>query len=131
LGNTSHPNRNATHPVNAMLNYAYGILENQVRRRVIAAGLDPTIGALHGNAGGEYGLVYDFMEPLRPVVDRKVLEFVQAQTFHPADFIICKDGACRLNPEMAKHVVSVTHDLDGTELLPGILSKKSRRLKHR
>ena len=30
-GTTSHPNRNATHPVNAMLNYAYAILESQVR----------------------------------------------------------------------------------------------------
>jgi len=45
------------------------------------------------------------MEPLRPVVDRKVLEFVQSHTFYPADFTIRSDGVCRLNPEMARHVV--------------------------
>jgi len=48
------------------------------------------------------------MEPQRPLVDRKVLEFVQAHTFHPADFTIRSDGVCRLNPEMVRHVVSVT-----------------------
>jgi hypothetical protein len=46
------------------------------------------------------------MEPLRPVVDRRVLDFVQAHTFHPADVTSRSDGVCRLNPEMAKYVVS-------------------------
>jgi CRISPR-associated endonuclease Cas1 len=108
LGSISHPNRNATHPINAMLNYAYGVLESQVRMQVVAAGLDPTIGILHGNARGQHGLVYDLMEPLRPIVDRKVLEFVQARTFHPADFTIRANGLCRLNPELAKQIVRQT-----------------------
>jgi CRISPR-associated protein Cas1 len=113
LGTQSHPNRNATHPVNAMLNYAYGILESQVRMQVMAAGLDPTVGILHGNARGKHGLVYDLMEPLRPIVDRTVLKFVQAHTFHPADFSISSDGVCRLNPEMVKcvsRIVAATED---------------------
>ena len=105
LGSTSHPNRFATHPINAMLNYAYGILESQVRMQVVAAGLDPTIGILHGNARGQHGLVYDLMEPLRPIVDRKVLEFVQSRTFYPADFTLANNGICRLNPELARNVV--------------------------
>jgi CRISPR-associated protein Cas1 len=37
----------ATHPVNAMLNYAYAVLESQVRIATVAQGLDPTIGYLH------------------------------------------------------------------------------------
>jgi CRISPR-associated endonuclease Cas1 len=105
LGTISHPNRNANSPINAMLNYAYAILESQVRMEVVAAGLDPTIGILHGNARGQHGLVFDLMEPLRPIVDRKILEFVQSRTFHPADFILCENGNCRLNPEMARTVV--------------------------
>jgi CRISPR-associated endonuclease Cas1 len=114
LGNKFHPNRNATHPVNAMLNCAYGILESQVRMQVMAAGLDPTVGFLHGSARGKHGLVYDLMEPLRPVVDRKVLAFVQAHTFHSADFTIRADEVCRLNPEMARQLVKVV--LHGLEL---------------
>jgi CRISP-associated protein Cas1 len=82
--------------MNAMLNYAYGVLESQVRMQVVAVGLDPTIGILHGNARGQHGLVFDLMEPLRPIVDRKVLEFVQTRTFHPSDFTIRADGLCRL-----------------------------------
>jgi CRISPR-associated protein Cas1 len=49
--------------------------------------------------------VCDLMEPLRPVVDRTVLEFVQAHAFHRADFTIRSDGVCRLNPDMARHIV--------------------------
>jgi CRISPR-associated protein Cas1 len=40
-------NRNAAHPINAMLNYAYAILESQVRIRSIAEGYDPTLGIMH------------------------------------------------------------------------------------
>jgi CRISPR-associated endonuclease Cas1 len=97
--------RNASHPVNAILNYAYAILESQVRIQVIAAGFDPTIGFLHSGRRGRSDFVLDLMEPLRPIVDRKVLEFVQTHTFHPGDFTIRSDGVCRLNPEMAKNVV--------------------------
>jgi CRISPR-associated protein Cas1 len=69
-----------------------------------SAGLDPTIGIFHGKARGQLGLVYDLMEPLRPIVDRAVLKFLQTETFHPADFSITSDGVRRLNPEMAKCV---------------------------
>jgi CRISPR-associated protein Cas1 len=46
-------------------------------------------------------IVFDLMEPLRPIVDRSMLQFVQAHTFHAADFTIRSDGVCRLNqPEL-------------------------------
>jgi CRISPR/Cas system-associated endonuclease Cas1 len=47
-------NRNATHPVNATLNYAYGILESLVRMQIVASGLDPAIGYLHGHRFGKH-----------------------------------------------------------------------------
>jgi CRISP-associated protein Cas1 len=100
-------NRNASHPVNAILNYAYAVLESQVRVQIVAAGFDPTIGFLHSGRRGRSDFVLDFMEPQRPMVDRKVLEFVQAHMFHPADFSIRSDGVCRLNPEMAKRIVTL------------------------
>ena len=91
--------------MNAILNYAYAILESQVRIQVIAAGFDPTIGFLHSGRRGRSDFVLDLMEPLRPIVDRKILEFVQTHIFHPADFTTRSDGVCRLNPEMARHIV--------------------------
>ncbi|MGP8232275.1 MAG: CRISPR-associated endonuclease Cas1, partial [Methylovirgula sp.] len=51
--------------------------------------------------------VFDLMEPERPQVDRKVLEFVKSNTFDPADFTIRYDGVCRLNPEMARMIVGL------------------------
>lgn len=71
---------------------------------MVAAGFDPSIGFLHASGLGRPAFVLDLMEPLRPLVDRKVLEFVQGHTFHPADFTIRSDGVCRLNPEMARNV---------------------------
>src|SRR5215210_8198907 len=52
-------NRHANHPVNAMLNYAYAVLESQVRIATVAQGLDPAIGYLHVCRPGRAALVYD------------------------------------------------------------------------
>jgi CRISP-associated protein Cas1 len=103
-------NRNATHPVNAILNYAYAVLQSQVRIQIVADGYDPTIGFLHTYNVDRPALVFDLMEPQRPLVDRKVLDFVLANTFHPGHFTIRSDGVCRLNPEMAKHVARLSAD---------------------
>jgi len=95
-------NRHASHPVNAMLNYAYAVLESQVRTATIAQGLDPTIGYLHTCRPGRMALVYDLMEPLRPQVDRLVLGLVRSHTFAPSDFVMGTDGVCRLHPQLAR-----------------------------
>jgi len=103
----SQGNRHATHPVNAMLNYAYRMLESQVRISAVATGLDPTIGFLHANRENRVALVYDLMEPLRPKVDRGVLRLATSTTFTPRDFLLTSDGKCRLHPEFARRVVSL------------------------
>ena len=105
IGQPARPNRQATHPLNAILNYAYGVLETQVRKYIMAIGLDPAVGFLHKTYRDKQGLVFDLMEPTRPIVDRKVLEFVQGETFEPADFVLLDDGVCRLNPQLARNVV--------------------------
>jgi CRISP-associated protein Cas1 len=58
------------------------------------------------------------MEPLRPVVDHKILEFALANTFTPGDFTISPKGGCRLNPQLAK---SVAKQVAGLELRDSIL----------
>jgi len=83
------------------------VLESQVRIQVLAAGFDPTVGFLHAGSAGGSDFVLDLMEPLRPLVDRRVLKFVQAYTFHPADFTIRSDGVCRVNPELAKLIAKL------------------------
>ena len=102
LYNGSKPsNRFASHPVSAMLNYAYGILESKVRIQAVADGCDPLIGIMHDNKKPDrQSYVYDQMEPLRPVADRAVLKLITEETFSGADFDLQSDGVCRLNPSL-------------------------------
>ncbi len=106
LQSTKPQNRNASHPVNAMLNYGYAVLESRVRSETLANGYDPMIGDLHSYSKDRAAFVFDLMEPLRPGADRAVLDLVRNEPFEPADFTIRKDGVCRLNPELAKLLVS-------------------------
>ena len=63
-------NKLANHPGNAMLNYAYAILEAQIRIQIAIDGYDPMISYLHASSPERPGLIFDFMEPQRPIVDR-------------------------------------------------------------
>lgn len=105
-------NWNASHPINAMLNYVYAVLLTEMRIKAISNGYDPMIGILHDQRHKDkdrtpsYAL--DLMEPLRPVVDRAVLKLVEKETFSGADFQLQSDGVCRLNPELARKVVAQT-----------------------
>ncbi|WP_041362056.1 CRISPR-associated endonuclease Cas1 [Nitrosomonas ureae] len=48
----------------------YAILAGQVERALQITGLDVAVGSLHADQDGRASLVYDLMEPLRPVVDK-------------------------------------------------------------
>ena len=100
-------NRNASHPVNAVLNYAYTVLQSQLQIAAIAEGYDPTIGIMHEGNNGSAAFIFDLMEPERAVADRKILEFIKGHVFDPADFVIRSDGVCRLNPELARCVAAL------------------------
>lgn len=52
-----------------MLNYGYAILEGDVRRVLTMQGFDVTCGFLHADKDGRDSLVFDVMEPCRPLVD--------------------------------------------------------------
>src|SRR5262249_51243841 len=66
LQSSKAQNRNASHPVNAMLNYAYAVLESRVRSEIVVHGYDPMIGYLHSYDKDRAALVFDLMEPLSP-----------------------------------------------------------------
>jgi CRISP-associated protein Cas1 len=114
---------NARHPINAMLNYGYAMLISMVQAEVVAAGFDPTIGFAHRREGNRIPLVYDLMEPLRPVVDRKILEFALSNTFTPGDFTITRLGGCRLNPQMARSLARTVSDVNCGGIVPAFLTK--------
>lgn len=97
-------NRHATHPVNAMLNYAYAVLHSQVRLEAVSEGYDPRLGIMHESRDDAQALVLDFMEARRPKVDAAVLKFIAGQMLSAGDFAIRADGVCRLAPQLARRV---------------------------
>lgn len=122
--------RNAHHPVNAMLNYGYGMLISQMRAEIVAAGLDPSVGVVHSNKTNAVPLVYDLMEPLRPVVDRKVLEFALSHEFSAGDFLINKVGGCRINPQLARVIAGLLTDLKSDHITASFIRHLQSRKFH-
>ena len=100
-------NRNATHPINALLNYAYAVASAQLQIKLIADGFDPSVGILHETQPGRSAYVLDMIEPLRPVIDAKILFMLKYHPLAPADFIIRDDGVCRLSPQLARAVAAL------------------------
>jgi CRISPR-associated protein Cas1 len=93
-----------------MLNYAYAVLIARTQIRLVAEGYDPTLGIIHqkqGLRGISPAFALDRMEPMRPVVDRAVLQLISETTFTGADFAIQNDGIYRLNPELARRVAQL------------------------
>lgn len=97
-------NINASHPINAILNYGYGVLQAQLNIKAVADGCDPTIGIMHHGYRGSPAYLFDLMEPERPRVDAAILAFVAENTFSAADFTIREDGVCRVSPQLARRV---------------------------
>lgn len=99
-------NRLASHPINAMLNYAYAVRQTQLHIEAITDGYNPTLGIMHNRHQGSAAYILDLIEPERPMVDATVLQLIFAQSFSADDFVIRNDGVCRLSPQLARAVVS-------------------------
>ena len=60
--------------INARLNYGYSILMSAFSREISICGYTSQIGIFHSNAFNPFNLASDLMEPLRPMVDKCVLD---------------------------------------------------------
>ena len=112
-------NRNASHPVNAMLNYGYAVLHSQVQAGLVADGYDPARGVMHESRLDSRAFVLDMIEPGRPAVDAAVLKFVAANALSASDFAIRSDGVCRLAPQLTKRLCEIVGSLRQTSVAPG------------
>ena len=59
------------------MNVGYNLLSAQVWKNVLRFGLDPFMGYLHVERSGRMSLVYDLVEPFRPMVDRFIISFLR------------------------------------------------------
>ncbi len=67
--------------INSLLNYGYSLVRASVARALCGTGLHPALGIHHHNQYNPMCLADDMMEPLRPLVDRRVYELAEAGRF--------------------------------------------------
>lgn len=93
-----HPPDN---PMNAMLSFGYTQLLNNVFSLLLAEGVNPYLGNLHGTDKQRADLAFDLMEEFRsPIVDTLVMKLVNQKIIKPTDFSWYKEngGIYLINP---------------------------------
>lgn len=63
--------------LNCFLNYGYAVLLSAVLQKLFAVGIDPTFGIAHATRERSTPLAYDLMEPFRPLVDSRILQWIR------------------------------------------------------
>lgn len=107
LTNRSKDKRNASDPVNAMLNYAYTLGYAECRSACIAYGLDSRLGFLHSDKTGRDSLALDVLETIRPIIDEYVVTLIRSRVFSFRQFTEpygYPPGTCRI-------VAPLTHEI--------------------
>jgi len=91
-----------------MLNYLYAVLESEARLAASALGLDPGLGVMHMDAPARDNLACDPMEPVRPLVDAYVLNWLMHQPLKREWFFEERNGTCRLMGRFAERLSETT-----------------------
>lgn len=64
--------RSEDNPINAALNYGYGIILACFNREIVSNGYVTQLGLFHDNMFNQFNLASDLMEPFRILIDKKV-----------------------------------------------------------
>lgn len=110
LSPRSRTPRGAADPINALLNYGYALAEAECRIATSAVALDPGLGIVHTDHAVRDSLALDMLEPLRPEVDRRVLQLLARRHFRAADFHETRTGACRILPPLTHQLADSIGD---------------------
>ena len=100
---TGSPRLSAS-PVNSILNFVYSIVESEARLAAAALGLDPGLGLMHMDTNVRDSLACDLMEPVRPIVDAYVLNWLVHQPLKREWFFEERNGTCRLMARFAERL---------------------------
>ena len=82
--------RTAENSINAALNYGYGIILSTFNREISANGYLTQIGLFHNNMFNPFNLGSDLMEPIRTIVDRRVVNLKPEKFEHEEKIEIIK-----------------------------------------
>lgn len=95
---TSRNRRPPQDPFNALLSFAYTLLQHDCIAALEAVGLDPYVGFLHRDRPGRASLALDLMEEMRGwVAERFVLTLINNRMLHEKNFCRSENRAVRLD----------------------------------
>jgi len=101
--------REPTDAFNACINYLYGMLRNHTETAILSIGLDPALGVMHRDGYRMPSLVFDMMEPFRPVVDKLLITAV-LQNHMPADILELRDEKYRISKAGRKELIELFNE---------------------
>lgn len=101
---------------NAMLNYCYAILYNQVESVLQKTGLDPYLGFMHENDYQTKSFVFDFIEPYRPWADYVCVQLCRSGEIKKSMFDIQDDAGCYINDAGKKILIPAYNDFMHSEV---------------
>lgn len=123
---TQHP---AMDPVNAFLNYGYGILYGKVEGALIKTGIDPYIGILHRDEYNRPVLVYDVIEIFRIWVDYVVYDLACQNVITDDYYSIRPDGSYWLENLGRRIIIQAINDyLDEIVDLNGLMRTRETHI---
>ena len=79
--------RPPTDPTNSLLSFGYTLLHNHMLSLILAEGLNPYLGNLHGSERKQTFLAFDLVEEFRAaIVDSLVVRLINRKSISPTDF---------------------------------------------
>lgn len=115
-------NKDATDPINAVLNFAYHMAEIECVLACHAAKLSPVMGISHTDRDGRDSFALDLIEPLRPWVDGMVLNLFKSSMDKRYFSTIRrngKDGVVEVAAPLTHRIVAEVHSM-ASKLQPAI-----------
>lgn len=104
---SQHP---AMDPVNALLNYGYGLLYGKIEGALIKAGIDPYVGIMHRDNYNRPVLVYDVIEIYRIWIDYVVYSLVMQNVITDEYYSVKEDGSYWLEPFGRRVLIQSVND---------------------
>ncbi|MCH7667126.1 MAG: CRISPR-associated endonuclease Cas1 [Acidobacteria bacterium] len=109
--------RPPTDPVNAMLSFAYTVLQRHADVALRVCGLNPRIGIFHQARGRRPALSLDLVEEFRHLAERTVLALIRNHRVTPQDFTVESDRRAGISmklPFLRKFIDAVESALETT-----------------
>ena len=117
--------RPPTDNVNAMLSFAYTMLNSMITSALYCVGLDPFVGFMHKDRPGRTSLALDLMEELRSVfADRFVITLINKRIVNKNDFFTKENNAVYFTDEGKKKFLQSWQAKKQTTIMHPFLKEK-------